>query len=172
MPTTAHHHTNWVAVEGAFTGTVSFLLLLRKEWLDRPRLAVTCDIAGFPDGRKADFHLKVTNLGRRAASVHHVGFKVRPGGGEWLARDPWLTTPVAEGASIDVTVHEGDDDVFPHDSELRPFAETLRKWPGRTARYKSWYGGGWDRLLEMADDLSRRAVANQTDQRAQPGAEG
>jgi hypothetical protein len=117
-----------IAIVGAVTGILGLLLNLRREWLDRPRLAVQVDPLANTDGT-GSLKAIIENRGRQPVTVGRVGLEWKVEGpvphrpeGEVLFNDPWSRTLVPPGGNL---VVQWDVPAKPYthlDCPLRGFA--------------------------------------------------
>jgi hypothetical protein len=83
--------TEWLAIVGAITGTVSTLLHLRNWWYDRPHASVKVAYALTANGFAGPQHLvslSVVNKGKRRIQLTGAGFEIEAGRTLWFTRCP------------------------------------------------------------------------------------
>jgi hypothetical protein len=138
---------------GAVTGGFALIVTLRREWLDRPRLAIVADPMTEPDG-KAWIITTVDNHGRQPVTVKQIGLGCRiedaalPGGPEIevLLNDPWSRERVEPGGHTQVHWQVPPKLDVHADAPLRPFAAYGRRrrlWGRPLAYYRLLLVMGW-----------------------------
>jgi hypothetical protein len=119
-----------IAIVGAVTGLLSLVLMMRREWLDRPRLHIGADVMTRPDG-SGELVFTVENRGRQPVTVGAIGLEwdvmgEMPAGsasGRYVVKNPWERTLIPPGGSTQVTWPVAGPSDLPVDTPLRPFVE-------------------------------------------------
>jgi len=146
--------------------SISLVVVLRREWFDRPRLYVQVQHTAHPDGTHQEFLVNVENRGRQPATLGSFGvcWDLTPDvgaepKGEIIINDPWERTRIEPGDPVRRTFRpDGGHIHFPFDAPARFFVEfngSRRVYQAKpVVIYRSMELFGWVPPKDIAPSLA------------------
>jgi hypothetical protein len=154
-----------LAIIGTVSGVIALAVTLRREWLDRARLAITADPMSYPDGR-GFIVTTVDNHGRQPVTIKRIGLETNIEEGqlaadhrqEVLMNDPWSRERIEPGGHAQLFWDTGYRLPCHADTPFRAFADygaRKRVWGKPFLYYRALLLMGW-KPENGAESLTRR----------------